>query len=78
MCVSTLIGNATCLVLNIFNFCFIGRASGFLLSTRLCSSHVYTFETLKVQNPKEWVYHVELHRPDKSNAINDTMWRLNI
>lgn len=33
-----------------------------------------TFETLKVTSPQEYVYHVELNRPDKLNAMNRTMW----
>lgn len=33
-----------------------------------------TFETLKVTSPKEFVVQVELHRPDRMNAFNRTMW----
>ncbi|CAH0754380.1 unnamed protein product [Bemisia tabaci] len=32
------------------------------------------FETLSVSVPSEFVYHVQLNRPDKMNAINHTMW----
>ncbi|XP_042869939.1 delta(3,5)-Delta(2,4)-dienoyl-CoA isomerase, mitochondrial-like isoform X2 [Penaeus japonicus] len=35
----------------------------------------YTFETLAVSTPQENVYHVQLNRPDKLNAMNNTMWR---
>ncbi|KAK9885909.1 hypothetical protein WA026_013783 [Henosepilachna vigintioctopunctata] len=38
------------------------------------SSSAPEYETLKVTNPKEFVYHVELCRPDKLNAMNNTMW----
>lgn len=34
------------------------------------------YETLAVTNPKEFVYQVELNRPEKMNAMNDTMWLL--
>lgn len=33
-----------------------------------------TYETLSVTVPKEFVYHVELSRPEKLNAMNRTMW----
>lgn len=32
------------------------------------------FKTLKIENPKEFVYNVQLNRPDKANAMNSTMW----
>lgn len=32
------------------------------------------FETLSVTIPKPFVYHVELNRPDKMNAMNGPMW----
>lgn len=32
------------------------------------------YETLSVKIPKEFVYHVELNRPDKLNAFSRTMW----
>lgn len=32
------------------------------------------FETLQVSVPKPYVYHVELNRPKKVNAINEQMW----
>ena len=35
-----------------------------------------SFETLVVSQPAEHVYHVELNRPEKRNAMNDTFWRL--
>lgn len=34
-----------------------------------------TFETLHVTVPKPFVYHVELHRPKKRNALNEQMWK---
>lgn len=47
------------------------------VSARSCSSTTngYNFETLKVQKPKEWVFHVEMNRPDKLNAMNEKLWR---
>lgn len=38
------------------------------------SKMLSTFETLKVTSPKEFVFHVELNRPDRLNAFNKTMW----
>jgi len=35
----------------------------------------YNFETLLITNPKPYIYHVQINRPDKLNAINPTMWR---
>lgn len=32
------------------------------------------FETLNVTVPQEFVYHVELNRPEKLNAMNKSMW----
>lgn len=32
------------------------------------------FETLAVSVPQPFVYHVELNRPSKRNAMNHTMW----
>ncbi|XP_057319136.1 delta(3,5)-Delta(2,4)-dienoyl-CoA isomerase, mitochondrial [Microplitis mediator] len=34
----------------------------------------FNFETLSVSSPKEYVYKVELNRPKKLNALNNTMW----
>lgn len=34
-----------------------------------------TFETLRVTPEREHVVHVELHRPDKRNAMNAAFWR---
>lgn len=34
-----------------------------------------SYETLSVTKPSEWVYQVELNRPDKSNAMNRAFWR---
>lgn len=38
------------------------------------SASAYNYETVKVSFPAEFVAHVELNRPKKLNAINDTMW----
>ncbi|KAI0241883.1 Delta(3,5)-Delta(2,4)-dienoyl-CoA isomerase, mitochondrial [Lamellibrachia satsuma] len=35
----------------------------------------YNFETLKVTQPKDFVLHVELNRPEKRNAMNTAFWR---
>ena len=35
----------------------------------------YKFETLMVTAPKEFVYHVELNRPQQFNAMNSAFWR---
>ncbi|XP_063793993.1 delta(3,5)-Delta(2,4)-dienoyl-CoA isomerase, mitochondrial [Pseudophryne corroboree] len=35
----------------------------------------YNYETLKVTSPADHVFHVELHRPDKRNAMNRDFWR---
>lgn len=32
------------------------------------------FEALNVTLPNPFVYHVELNRPKKLNAMNSTMW----
>lgn len=32
------------------------------------------FKTLAISTPKPFVFHVELHRPTKFNAINKQMW----
>ncbi|XP_044016220.1 delta(3,5)-Delta(2,4)-dienoyl-CoA isomerase, mitochondrial isoform X2 [Aphidius gifuensis] len=32
------------------------------------------FETISITKPKEFVYQVELNRPKKLNALNNTMW----
>ncbi|KAK0161929.1 hypothetical protein PV327_008326 [Microctonus hyperodae] len=43
------------------------------LSTMMTPS--FDFDHLLVSNPKEFVYQVQLNRPDKLNALNDTMWK---
>ncbi|XP_077336470.1 delta(3,5)-Delta(2,4)-dienoyl-CoA isomerase, mitochondrial isoform X2 [Lithobates pipiens] len=35
----------------------------------------YDYETLKVTTPKENIFHVELNRPEKRNAMNKAFWR---
>lgn len=53
------------------NFVF----SGFTLKRTMAMS-AYKFETLIVTEPSEFVYHVEINRPEKRNAMNMTFWRL--
>ncbi|KAK9511010.1 hypothetical protein O3M35_005665 [Rhynocoris fuscipes] len=38
-------------------------------------SSVASYKTLNVTVPKQFVYHVELNRPNKMNALNDDMWQ---
>ncbi|CAL7948357.1 unnamed protein product [Xylocopa violacea] len=33
------------------------------------------YKTLKVSVPKDFIYLVQLNRPEKLNALNDTMWK---
>lgn len=35
----------------------------------------YKYETLKVSSPTEFVYHVEINRPEKRNAMNLPFWK---
>ncbi|CAG8618935.1 13161_t:CDS:10 [Acaulospora morrowiae] len=35
----------------------------------------YNFQTLKITLPTEFVIHVELNRPQKLNAFNQTLWK---
>lgn len=35
----------------------------------------YTYKALAVSVPRDHVYHVQLNRPDKLNALNKTLWR---
>ncbi|KAK2146485.1 hypothetical protein LSH36_605g02072 [Paralvinella palmiformis] len=35
----------------------------------------YSFETLKVESPKDYIFHVEMNRPDKLNAMNQIFWK---
>jgi len=32
------------------------------------------YHTLKIENSKEFVYSVQINRPEKANAMNKTMW----
>jgi len=34
----------------------------------------YTFQALKVTSPSEFVYHIEINRPEKRNAMNKAFW----
>ena len=43
-------------------------------SEKMSSSQDYIYETLTVTRPSDYVYQVELNRPDKRNAINMDMW----
>ena len=47
------------------------------LTARAMSATVeqYKFETLEVTTPKEFVYQVDINRPDKLNAMNRAFWR---
>lgn len=33
------------------------------------------YKTVSIQNPKPFVFHVQLNRPDKLNAFNRAMWQ---
>ena len=35
----------------------------------------YNFETLKISQPVEGVFHIQLYRPKKRNAINTHMMK---
>lgn len=35
---------------------------------------VARYQTLKIESPKEFVFNVQLNRPDKANAMNTPMW----
>jgi len=54
------------------------RASG--ISTSLVRGMAatvsqYSFESLKVTKPSDFVYHVEINRPEKRNAMNTAFWK---
>nr|XP_045600528.1 delta(3,5)-Delta(2,4)-dienoyl-CoA isomerase, mitochondrial-like [Procambarus clarkii] len=54
------------------------RLSPSVLSVRAMSAQPgdgYTFETLAVSVPKDHVFHVQLNRTEKLNALNKIMWR---
>ncbi|GAB6031079.1 Putative enoyl CoA hydratase [Chamberlinius hualienensis] len=38
-------------------------------------SNSYKYETLKVEQPHEYVFNVEMNRPEKLNAMNNSLWR---
>jgi len=48
--------------------------SGMTLQRTITLS-AYKFETLNVTEPSEFVYHVEINRPEKRNAMDKTFWR---
>ncbi|CAI9553079.1 unnamed protein product [Staurois parvus] len=35
----------------------------------------YSYETLKVTAPRDHIFHVEINRPEKRNAMNKAFWR---
>lgn len=37
-------------------------------------THLKQYETLSLSVPQPFVYHVELNKPSKRNAISHTMW----
>lgn len=45
------------------------------IRTMAAAAEGYSFETLAVSSPRENVYLVQLNRPDKLNAMNETMWK---
>lgn len=47
-----------------------------IITTNVLKAKMSTsnYETLSVKVPKEFVYHVELNRPDKLNAFSRNMW----
>jgi len=57
------------LLVNMVKLCRVSSVSSSLLTSRS-----YHYETLTVSTPSEFVYHVQLNRPSKRNAMNKTMW----
>ncbi|XP_065213893.1 delta(3,5)-Delta(2,4)-dienoyl-CoA isomerase, mitochondrial [Planococcus citri] len=56
-------------------FCRVSNRAKFSTSQNLMSTPtIPKFETLNVSLPKPWVYHVELNRPEKLNAMSSIMW----
>ncbi|BFZ06823.1 hypothetical protein BsWGS_09863 [Bradybaena similaris] len=45
-----------------------------LLARGMSATTEYTFTTLKVTSPSEFIKQVELNRPDKRNAMNASFW----
>ncbi|XP_017100793.2 delta(3,5)-Delta(2,4)-dienoyl-CoA isomerase, mitochondrial [Drosophila bipectinata] len=45
-----------------------------LSSAQAEPAHGHHFKTLVISTPKPFVFHVELHRPTKLNALNKQMW----
>lgn len=50
------------------------RGNNSLVKTVKMSSATNSYQTLNVTVPKEFLYHVELNRPNNLNAMNDTLW----
>lgn len=48
--------------------------NGILRKESTVPGNAYSFETLDVTVPKEFIFHVQLNRPDKMNALNKKMW----
>ncbi|VVC29508.1 Enoyl-CoA hydratase/isomerase, conserved site,Crotonase superfamily,ClpP/crotonase-like [Cinara cedri] len=48
--------------------------TGVLLFKNMSKMKLSHYHTLKIENPKEFVYNVQINRPEKANAMNNTMW----
>ena len=46
-----------------------------VLISRMLSTQEYKFETLEVTKPRDHVFQVNINRPEKRNAMNQTFWR---
>lgn len=70
--------------LNVFNSKFLYEINVFIYRQyflesipnmrKMVNTKSLHFETMSVISPKPFVYHVELNRPDKLNAMNKPMW----
>lgn len=58
---------------SMFKSVVIHRKLGMTLQRTITLS-AYKFETLNVTEPSEFVYHVEINRPEKRNAMDKTFW----
>ncbi|XP_044752743.1 delta(3,5)-Delta(2,4)-dienoyl-CoA isomerase, mitochondrial [Coccinella septempunctata] len=50
------------------------RGKHLSLRTAKMFASTNSFETLNITVPKEFIYHVEINRPDNLNAMNNTLW----
>lgn len=57
------------------NLTNIGLASTLARSMSSGGLSKYNFESLAVTSPQEFIYKVEVNRPEKRNAMNQTFWR---